>query len=64
MSSELSRRGLLGLLAAFPIFGRCREEGPPSFELVPQPIAGQQLGRSLRGGHSLHRDSTRTFSAP
>jgi hypothetical protein len=53
---EIPRRGLLGLLAALPIFGRCiAEEGPPSFELVPQPIAGQHLRfeqrrRRTRGG--------------
>jgi hypothetical protein len=52
---ELSRRGLLGLLAALPIFNRCRAEGPPSFELVPQPVAGQHLRfvqrrRRTRGG--------------
>lgn len=42
-SPELPRRGLLGLLAALPIFARFREEGPPSFELAPQPAAGQHL---------------------
>lgn len=52
---ELSRRGLLGLLAALPIFNRCISEGPPSFELVPLPIAGQRLRfvqrrQRIRGG--------------
>ena len=38
----LKRRGLLGLIAALPIFGRCADAGPPSFELVPALQTGQQ----------------------
>lgn len=37
----LKRRGLLGLIAGLPIFGRCADAGPPSFALVPALQAGQ-----------------------
>jgi hypothetical protein len=38
----LQRRGLLGLIAALPIFGRCADAGPPSFALVPALQPGQE----------------------
>ena len=37
----LKRRGLLGLIAALPIFGRSAQAGPPSFELAPAIQARQ-----------------------
>lgn len=39
--AEVKRRTLLGLIASLPIFGRCADAGPPSFELIPQLQAGQ-----------------------
>lgn len=38
---SLKRRGLLGLIASLPIFGRSADAGPTSFELVPALQAGQ-----------------------
>jgi hypothetical protein len=37
----MKRRGLLGLVAGLPIFGRCADPGPPSFQLVPDLRPGQ-----------------------
>ena len=40
--TDVKRRTLLGLIVSLPIFGRCADAGPPSFELIPAPRAGQQ----------------------
>ncbi len=40
--TDAKRRTLLGLIASLPIFGRCADAGPPSFELIPALRAGQQ----------------------
>ena len=55
----MKRRGLLGLIAALPIFGRLPDAGPPSFELVPDLRAGQQWRfaferKVVRGGAVMH----------
>ncbi len=56
----LRRRGLLGLIASLPIFGRSAEAGPPSFELLPALQAGQRWTFAFerqvaRNGAVLHR---------
>ena len=55
----MRRRGLLGLIAALPIFGRCADAGPPSFQLVPALQAGQQWcfafeRKAVRDGSVMH----------
>lgn len=52
--TPIQRRGLLRLLMGLPVFGRSAEPGPPSFALLPQPRAGDELRygferRVLRG---------------
>jgi len=56
----LQRRGLLALIASLPVFGRSAEPGPPSFELVPQPLVEQELRfhlerRTTRDGSVVQR---------
>ncbi len=58
-STPLKRRGLLGLIAALPIFARRAEAGPPSFELEPGLVAGQHWRYAFerkvqRGGQVMH----------
>ena len=55
----LKRRGLLGLVASLPIFGRSAQAGPPSFELLPELQAGQHLEFAFerkvqRNGEVMH----------
>jgi hypothetical protein len=57
--TEVKRRTLLGLLASLPIFGRCADAGPPSFELIPALQAGRQWRfaferKVTRGGAVMH----------
>jgi len=60
----VKRRGLLGLIASLPIFGRSAEAGPPSFELVPALPAGLQRTYKFERKVTRHGAVLHWYRAP